>query len=151
MFTKPLTRAPICILIKSLILSSNRLELSPWSLTHVFKKVGTTMKWNCTSKAFKITAEHQDCLVFTVCLTIKTLFQNISITLLQILLKFHEHRGGYWREKLPRDILKKQFPVPRNKAASKIGNGVISLLWQLRCRCNPDHTNFHLYLIQLRW
>ena len=36
-------------------------------------------------------------------------------------------------------ILEEQFPVPRYTAASKIGNGVISLLWQLRCGCNPDH------------
>ena len=53
-----------------------------------------------------------------------------------------EHRGGYWRKKLPWTIVKEQFPVPRNKAASKIGNGVISLLWQLRCRCNPNHNKF---------
>ena len=35
--------------------------------------------------------------------------------------------------------MEEQFPVPRNHAASKIGNGVISLLWQLRWHCNPDH------------
>ena len=43
MFTKPLTRAPKCILIKSLILSSNRVEPSPSSLIDVFKKIGTTI------------------------------------------------------------------------------------------------------------
>ena len=32
--------------------------------------------------------------------------------------------------------------MPRNTAASKIGNGVISLLWQLRCHCNPHHNKF---------
>ena len=53
-----------------------------------------------------------------------------------------ERRGGYWRKKLPWTIVEEQFPAPRNKAASKIGNGVISLLWQLRCRCNPDHNKF---------
>ena len=53
-----------------------------------------------------------------------------------------EHRGGYWRKQRPWTIVKEQFPVPRNKAASKIGNGVISLLWQLRCRCNLDHNKF---------
>ena len=84
-------------------------------------------------------AEHQDCPSFTVYLTIKTSSQNISITLLQISLKLHEHRGGYWRKKLPWTILEEQFPVPRNTAASKIGNGVISLLRQLRCHCNTDH------------
>ena len=38
---------------------------------------------------------------FTVFLTTKSLSQNISITLLQISLKLHEHRGCYWRKKLP--------------------------------------------------
>ena len=42
---------------------------------------------------------------------------------------------------LPWTILEEQFPV-RNVAVSIIGNGVISLLWQLRCYCNPDHNNF---------
>ena len=50
------------------------------------------------SKALRflqITAEHQACPLFTIFLTIKTLSQNISIMLLQISLKIHEHRGGY--------------------------------------------------------
>ena len=100
------------------------------------------MRWNCMSKALRflqITAEHQDCPFFTVFLTTKSLSQNISITLLQISLKLHEHRGRYWRKKLPWMILEEQFPVPRNTSVSKIGNNVISLLWQLRCHCNPDH------------
>ena len=123
----------------------NRLELSPWVFTHVFKKIETTMRWNCMSKALRflwITAEHQDCPFFTVFLTIKTLSQNISITLLQISRKFHEHRGGYRRKKLPWTILEEQFPVPRNTAAIKIGNSVISLLWQLRCHCSLNHNKF---------
>ena len=100
------------------------------------------MRWNCMSKALRlvqITVKHQDCPFFTVILTIKTSSQNISITPLQISLKLHEHRGGYCRKKLPQTILEEQFPVPRNTAASKVGNGVISLPWQLRCHCNPDH------------
>ena len=72
-------------------------------------------------------------------LTIKTSSQNISITLLQISLKLHEHRGHYWRKTLPWTILEEQSSVLWYTAASKIGNCVISLLWQLRCRCNPDH------------
>ena len=103
------------------------------------------MMWNCMSKALQflqITAEHQDYPFFTVFLTTKPLSQNISITLLQIWLKLHEHRGRYWRKKLPWTILEKRFPVPRYTAVSKIGNSVISLLWQLRCRCNPDHNKF---------
>ena len=103
------------------------------------------MRWNCMSKALRlaqITVEHQDCQFFTVFLTRKTSSQNISITLLQISLKVHEHRGCYWRKKLPWMIFGEQFPVPRYTAASKLGNSVISLLWQLRCRCNPDHNKF---------
>ena len=52
------------------------------------------MRLNCLSKGLRflqITAEHQDCPFFTVFLTIKTLSQNISITLLQISLELHEH------------------------------------------------------------
>ena len=50
----------------------------------------------------QITVEHQDCLFFTarVFLTIKTSSENISITLLQISLKIHEHGGACWRKKL---------------------------------------------------
>ena len=104
-----------------------------------------SMRWNYMPKALcliQITAEHQDCPCFTVFITIKTSSQNISITLSQISLKLHEHRGCYWRKKLPWTILEEQFPVPRNTAASKIGDGVISLLWQLRCHCKPDHNKF---------
>ena len=90
----------------------------------------------------QITAKQQYCPFFTVFLTIKTSSQNISITLLQISLTLHEHRGRYWRKKLPWTLLQEQFSVPRNTAVSKIGNSVISLLWQLRCRCNPDHNKF---------
>ena len=103
------------------------------------------MRWNCMSKALRflqITAEHQDCPFFTVFLTTNSLSQNISITLLQISLKLHEHRGCYWRKKLSWMIFEEQFPVPRYTAASKIGNSVISLLWQLRCHCNSDHNKF---------
>ena len=89
-----------------------------------------------------VTAKHQDCPVFTVFLTIKASPKNISITLLQLSLKLQEHRSSYWREKFPWTILEKQFPLPRNRGARKIGNGVISLLWHLRCHCNPDHKKF---------
>ena len=80
--------------------------------------------------------------IFTAFLIIKTLSQNFSKTLLQISLKLHEHRAGYWRKKLTWTILEEQFPVPRNSVVSKIANSVISLLWQLSCHCNPDHNKF---------
>ena len=86
------------------------------------------MRWDCMSKALlflQITAKHQDFPLFTVFVTIKTSSQNISITLLHIT----------WT------ILKEQLPV-RNIAASIMGNGVISFLWQLRSHCNPDHDKF---------
>ena len=73
--------------------------------TVVLDKDETTMRWNCMSKALcllQITVEHQDCPYFTVFVTIKTSSQSISITLLQISLKLHERRGGYWR-KSPRE------------------------------------------------
>ena len=47
--------------------NKNRLERSPWSSTHVFKKIEITIRWNCMSKALhflQITAEHQDCAFF---------------------------------------------------------------------------------------
>ena len=132
------------------LLSSNRLELSKCFFTHVFKKIETTMRWNCMSKALhflQIKAKQQYCPFFTVLLAIKTSSQKISITLLQISLELHKHRGGYWRKKLLWTILEEQFPVPRYTAASRIGNSVISLLWQLGCRCNPDHNKFSSFNI----
>ena len=48
------------------------------------------------SKALRflqITAEHQDCPFCTLFLTTKTSSKNISITLLQISVKFHERRA----------------------------------------------------------
>ena len=65
------------------------------------------------SKALRlvqITVEHQDCPFFTVFLTIKTLSQNISITLLQISLELHEHWGGYWRKKAPVNDFERRDP-----------------------------------------
>ena len=103
------------------------------------------MRWNCMSKALhflQITAKQQYCPFFAVFLAVKTSSQNISITLLQISLKLHEHRGRYWRKKLLWTIVEEQFPVPRYTVASKIGNSVISLLWQFRCRCNPGDNKF---------
>ena len=121
-----------------ILLSRNRLQLSPWSFTKVFKKIETTMTWSYMSKDLRflqITAEHQNCPFFTVfLLAIKTSSQNISMTLSQIPLKLHEHLDGSWRKKLPWTILEEQLPVPRKTAASKIGDGVSSFLRQLLCQ-----------------
>ena len=128
-----------------ILLSSNRLEPSPWSFAYVFKKIETATSWNCMLKGLRllqITAILQDCPFFTVFITIKTSSQNIAMTLLQILLKLHRRRSGYWRKKLPWTILEEQFQALRNTAASKIGSDTISLPWYLRCHCNPDHNKF---------
>ena len=143
-FTKPRTRAPRYILITPFFLAIGWSYL-PWSFSHAFKKIETTVRRNFMSKALHFLqkrAKQQYFPFFTVFLTVKTLSQNISITLLQISLKLHEHRGCYWRKKLPWMIFEEQFPVLRYTAASKIGNSVISLLWQLRCGCNPDYNKF---------
>ena len=67
------------------------------------------------SKALRflqITAKHQDFPFLTVFLTIITSSQNISITLLQILLKLHEHEVSVLEKKAPvNDFVK--FPVPK--------------------------------------
>ena len=60
-----------------LLLFSNWPELSPWSFTHVhvFKKIETTVRWNCMSKALRflqLTAKHQDFLFYRTSLTMKT-------------------------------------------------------------------------------
>ena len=107
----------------------------------------TTMRRNCMSKALlssslftdNLTAKHQGCPFFLLISDHKNFIPNILKTLLQIPLTLHVQRGSYWRKKLPWTILEEQFPVPRNTAGSKIGNGGISLLWQLRCHCNLDH------------
>ena len=67
------------------------------------------------SKALRflqITAKHQDTPFLTVFITMKTSPQNISITLLHILLKLHEHRVDHIGEKAPvNDFVR--FPMPR--------------------------------------
>ena len=45
-------------------------------------------------------------------------------------------------EKAPVNNVKEEFPMLRNTTASKIGNGIISLLWQLWWHGNPDQNNF---------
>ena len=83
-------------------------------------------------------------LVITVVFVSSIFESSCVICLVSVLekLKLNEHRGCYWRKKLLWMIFEEQFPVPRYTVASKIGNSVISLLWQLRCLCNPDHDKF---------
>ena len=118
------------------------IELHYCSINYVNRKNTNINEDMIVALVIIVAAKHQDCPVFTVFLTIKASPKNILISLLQLSLKLQEHRSGYCREKFPWTILEKQFPPPRNTGASKIGNGVISLLRQQRCRCNPDHNKF---------
>ena len=123
-----------------ILFSSNRLELSPRSFTHVFKKIETTISWNCISKALRflqITAEHQDCAVFTLFLSKKVQPKgsrersyrfNLNLTNIEAAIGGKSNR--------------ERFPVPRNTAAGEIADCIISLLRQLRCHCNHDHNKF---------
>ena len=94
------------------------------------------MRWKWMSKALRflqiiITPKHQNCPFFFVFLPWKTLSQNISTTLLQISLKLHEYRGGYWRKKLPLTILKEKFRVPRNTVSFRCydnSNVIVTLI-----------------------
>ena len=46
------------------------------------------------------------------------------------------------KKEVPVNDFGEQFPMPRNTAVSKIGNGVLMLLSQLRCHCNTDRNKF---------
>ena len=149
MFTKLLKRVPRYMLIKSFFLAiSSYLH----DLSHLFTLRRMKLLWGeilyFKSVCFlKITAKHQECPVFTVFLTIKSSSQNISIIFsLKISLKLHEHQGGYWRKKLKWTILEEKFPLLRNTAASKIGNGIILFPLQLWCHCNPDHNTIFILI-----
>ena len=89
------------------------------------------------------------CLVITVFLTTKTLSQNISKTLLQILFKLLEHWTSIGK-KVPCEWLsKKKLRAPRNTAVSKIINAVaMTTSW---CQQKMLITNFLLFLIKLWW
>ena len=136
MFTKALTRALRYILIKPFFLAIGRSDLHDlWNYYEV--------KLHVKSASFSTDNGQTTILSIFYCVSNKkTSSQNILITLLQISLKLYERRGRYWRKTLPGTILEEQFSVLRYTAASKIVNSVISLLWQLRCDCNPDHNKF---------
>ena len=82
--------------------------------------------------------------------TVKTSSQNISIKLLQILLKLCKHRDDRIVEKSSCERFCK-VPSAENfwYCWSKIGNGMISMLWQLRSHCNPDHDKFSTTVVAI--
>ena len=106
MFLKPLTRAPRWILIQSFFLAIG--WRYPHGLSHRFLR-RLKLLWGETAsqKRFFSTdnGRKSSLTIFTAFLTIQTSSQNISITLLKILLKSHEHRGCYCWKKLPWTIL----------------------------------------------
>ena len=143
MFTKTRTKAHRYILIKPFFLAVGWSYLNDLSHVHVLKKIETTMRWNCMSKALpfpQIMAKHQDRPFFTVFLTMKNFIPKYLDKALTDFAR--TSRGRYWRKKLPWTSLEEQFLVPIFTAASKIGNSVISLLWQLQCCCNSKHKKF---------
>ena len=94
-----------------------------------------------TLRFLQVTAEHQDCPFFTVFLTIKTLSQNIAITLLQIPLKFHEKSLSerFWKN---RSQCREMLLQVKQVMASFCSYGNFDVITTLII------TNFHLYLIQ---
>ena len=62
---------------------------------------------------------------------------------LKVLLKLHEHRGNRIGEKSSCERFCK-VPLAENHCWSKIGNGVISLLWQPHVIATQMMTNSHL-------
>ena len=50
--------------------------------------------------------------------------------------------GCFKSPSFPYHVTKKRRALGTRMAASIIDNGFISLLWQLRCHCNPDHNKF---------
>ena len=128
MSTKAQTRAPRYILFKSFFLAIG------WryrhDLSHTFLK--RLKRPNIKIVYF-----------FTVFLTIKTSSQNISITLLQISLKLLRTSRRLLEERAPVNDFGRTVPSAKKYcAASKTGNGVILLIWQLRCHPNSNHNKF---------
>ena len=98
------------------------------------------MRWNCMSKALRflqITAKHQD-FPFFYCISN---YKNF-------IPKYPDHAltDSVLTSRTSRWLLEEKAPkndfIVRNNAASIIGNGVLSLLWQLWCHCNPDYDKF---------
>ena len=141
MFTKPLTRALWYILIKSFFVAIGRSyvhDLSPTFLKRLKLLWGEIA---CLKRIvfYRLRPNIKIFLFCTVFPTIKTLSQNVSMTLLQI-----PFLTLTWRRLLEEKgpVIDFRRTVSRNIAASIIGNGFISLLWHLRCHCSPDHNKF---------
>ena len=108
----------------------------PWSLETCFK---SELKYYGVKLNFKLASFSKDNgrILNTDYLTTNTSSQNIFKKLSYILLKPHEHRGSHWWRKLPWNY------IGLKQVVSKIGNGVVPLLWLLQCHCNPgDHNKF---------
>ena len=88
----------------------------------------------------QITVEQQDFPFLILFLTIKYSSLNISKTL------WHRFRLNFTNIEAPivgknssKRFWKNSSQCPEILLQVKLGNGVISLLWQLRCHCNHDH------------
>ena len=99
------------------------------------------MRWNCMSKGLRflqITAKHQDFPFFYCISNYKNFIPKYPDNAFTDSVLTSWTTRWLLEEKAP----KKDFVLWENNAASIIGNGIISLLWQLWCHCNPDHDKF---------
>ena len=98
------------------------------------------MRWNCMSKALRflqITAKHQDFPFFYCISNNKNFIPKYPHNALTDSVLTSRTSWRLLEEKAPVNDF-----IVRKNAASIIGNGGISLLWQLRCHCNPDNDKF---------
>ena len=96
MFTKPLTRVPQYILIKSFFVAIS-LSYLP-DLSHKFLKRIKVYEAKLHVKSTLFCTDNSRTSSLSIVYHIsnhKNFIPNISIMLLQISLKIHEHRGGY--------------------------------------------------------
>ena len=117
MFTKPLTRAPWYMLIKSLFLAIG------WSylhdLSHRFLKDWNYYKVKLQDKSALFSTDNSQTSRLSIFYRISN-HKNFIPKYIDKAHKLHEHWGGYWEKKRQWTILEEQFPVPRNTVVGKI-------------------------------
>ena len=127
-----------------LVMNSKRCILKTWILTWSRRNNPVTLQWLPSMwwviyKSASFSTDNGQKSRFSFSYRIsnnKNFIPKYLDNALKVLLKLHEHRGDRIGEKSSCERFCK-VPVPRI-----IGNGVISLLWQLRCHCNPDDDKF---------
>ena len=138
MFTKPLTRAPWYILIKSFFVAIGLSYLHDLSATFLKRLKLLWGEFHVKSASFS--TDNSQTSRFSFCYRISNDKNFIPRYLDNAL------TDSVLTSQTSRRLLEEKSPgndfIVRNNAASIIGSGVISLLWQLRCHCNPDRGKF---------